>query len=1125
MRFAGGSVAVLLILAVALLIVPAVSAYEGPRAFLTEQVRADYDTDGSVSSATYAPCNTNPCRYGYVEASVPNNVDVLQYLHVNLSSTTNTNLASATAYRGALASYPNADDRETVYSNCTPSGVWGDPGVYYNITTDAAPPITLKMEWANPAGGDDLYDEDNLHFWGGGASTISENKIMMNATISNPSSTSNLPDVYFGAQFDLDTNGGTDSVNLTEVYAASGSATIVDTDADGYNDLVNWTGDLSTSASVVLHFNFTWEELVNYADGTTNANFDSALSDAGAGANYSNGTHTLTARTIAAKFTRGPIREGVDLAANPGTGVWRVRGFITDIGSTAGKVLTYNVTNWAIYTVNASTGAPLSTANVSGIFAPGEIDSSTGRIYTTDSSRSNNPTWLDTASTSKPYVAARFDWHVLWNSTYPDNHEGYVNTTIDMPILYKIDMVNTQSSFGFISPDTGGENITITVDSQRQGHTNADAYYINIYSEVPANATSGACDGDFDINDIHFYLNGTSYELLNESGVAEVNHQDPASDCSAAGWVNLTIFNLTATNYTTHNNGIEVGRSLQPTELIKLVYNVTTHVSMTTGDQYDFIGNSTMITDSGTPLMEFIPTETVNVSAKRLLGSKDLKGFVPATPSIITADINITVQDGSGAGIGGIMFSDYIPLETAVNLSTLADYNSSAKVYKCTTSSCTLWHEGSDYNITDRGNVTLPDGMVVRAFEFQNVTDSLNQFHLMNDETIWVRYDMNITHEGLYTLPVIIAAFDPLTGEYHSASATGVIAVYFPEPNVPLQITEGDLQLAKSIVVGKSAVWTKQFDIYNPNPRPVPTTFETEVFDDTTDVVVTYTNEFGQQVEEEVMYIKKSGKNYITWTTSMGALESRSYNINILTPPVMEVDRDIEVLGELPDKMVKLKADIFLKSFAAEAYKNVVLNMPTPYENVLEVRDAFGNKLAYTGGAGSTSITIPEIGPEEMMSITVIYSESYPTIIVTPDRDRYNLNAPVNLEVLVVNGGDRVEYPYVELDVYTPHMASIHSNIQKLEDLEPLEKTELFEKFIIPAAAPTGTYITNAKFREDFATLASYTGNFYVVGAGPESNLFNAVGIIVILAIIYLVYRRVRSVKRTAGVTGIAGTR
>jgi hypothetical protein len=81
--------------------------------------------------------------------------------------------------------------------------------------------------------------------------------------------------------------------------------------------------------------------------------------------------------------------------------------------------------------------------------------------------------------------------------------------------------------------------------------------------------------------------------------------------------------------------------------------------------------------------------------------------------------------------------------------------------------------------------------------------------------------------------------------------------------------------------------------------------------------------------------------------------------------------------------------------------------------------------------------------------------------------------------------------------------------------MEPLEKTELYEKFVIPAQAPGGEYVANVKFREDFVMLASATGNFIVMGPGgaiPES-----VQVLILLAVIgvlvYISRNRLKEIK------------
>jgi len=279
--------------------------------------------------------------------------------------------------------------------------------------------------------------------------------------------------------------------------------------------------------------------------------------------------------------------------------------------------------------------------------------------------------------------------------------------------------------------------------------------------------------------------------------------------------------------------------------------------------------------------------------------------------------------------------------------------------------------------------------------------------------------------------------------------AYGIIRVIVPEPSDPLQTIEGDLELAKRVVVGNPVLWVKSFEVYNPNPRPVASRFETLVFNDIMDGYVSYYNEQGDRIELEVIITDADAGRIMYWGDRINALETRTYEVRVLTPPILEIDRDIEVLEKLEEKMVKLKMDIYLKNFAEEEYENIILNLPISYQNILEARDAFGNKLAFTGGADTSSITVDKMESNGLKTITVIYKESYPTIIITPDRDRYDLDSPVGLEILVINGGDKIEYPYIEVEIYTPGMDVMFSTIERLDEMEPLEKTEVYEKFVI----------------------------------------------------------------------------
>jgi hypothetical protein len=1117
-----------LIISVLLIVVSANNGYAttGPRAFLDEYVAVDYDYDGTPSG--------DVSRTGYVRVTVPNEDDVLQYIKITLANyNPNTTIANLTSYKNVVTSYPTVNATSNIYVN-TSAGY--QQSNYVLNDTDAAPTINLSITWSNEKGGTDLYDSDNLYY--------TENNITFNVTIRNPSGEKNLSNVNVTIYFAQDTSGGNDAVEILQMLDATtlsgvshGTMDSWDNDGDGAAEAANWVGtlghDTETQRVVYLRFYVNITEGTNFADGGDTHDVD-GTSDKGGNANYTSSGSTLTGTTISNKLSRGDVRQGVDLSIKGG--YWHVRGFIRNMANSSGYMsgdnLTYNLSLWKIREIKDD-GTPFPVANKTGHFgADPEILPSDGRIYTTDSSRSNDTIWFNTtlASGSKPFFAIEMDWEVIWDTQDNDIYTGYINTTLNLPTLDVIDLVHIKGvSDGYVSPDTGNENVTFNDNATFVGGSGAPAKHIEIYSLIPGQTIVSADKGDWNV-----FTDSLRLYYVNQTGTYQLNISQTDSDQTAitvtvtdpvaggSGQVNVSIYDISLAQR--YGKGDTIGNYFNDAggnDKLWLVYVVGSSSEMSTGDNYLFDGNVTMTTDTGTPLIEDQINEYVNVSGRRLIGWKELIAKDPSDPSLINATVLVEVQDGTGNGITGIKFIDYVPNWTM----NLSQYQGNISVFFYNGASWAEWTQGTDFKVTDNGTTTLPDGTLVHIFEIINASAGGDTWNLTDGQFINVTYEMRVSDSGLYVLPTIIAAFDPTTGEQLGTIVYGVIKVLIPEPLTPLQITEDDLGLAKRVIVGKPAVWIKQFDVYNPNSRPAQGHFETLVFNDVMDgSSVSYYNDMGERVDVSVTIIDAENGRLMVWDDTINALESRAYEVRVLTPPVLEIDRDIEVLEKLENRMVKLKMDVYLKNFAEESYENLILNLPIGYENILEVRDAFGKSMAFTGGIDSSSITVDSMEADGMKTITVIYEESYPTIIITPDRDRYDLNAPVNLEILVINGGDEIEYPYLEVEIYTPQMDVIFTNIEKLEGMEPLEKTETYEKFVIPAYAPGGMYIASAKFREDFVTLASATGNFLVMGSGgagiPESVQVLIV-IIVILVLAYFSIKRVREVRKNSGRTGI----
>jgi hypothetical protein len=1077
----------------------------GPKLLIQEEVECNYWPNGTEKSGL--------SRTGQFKMSVPNNDDVLQYIRVTLDSgyDTNTNIDNDTVYQDVLVSYPSDDDWELLYVNTTSN----DADTSYTIDNNVAniaPTINLSMEYRNVRGGYHLYDEANID--------DPDNDIYINFTLTNPSSSRSLSGVTSYIYFERDVSGSNDIQIISEDEYGVGTATASSGDGDGHDDMITWTGiSIGTSSHVNLtvHLNITSGVHIGSLDEIDlDEGTKGPTADEGINVTHS-GTGTLfSAITASDKFTRGPIRQGVDLAATGGS--WYARGFIRNMGNAVGSGynLTYNVSEWRVYEIQSS-GVPFDDANQTGYFNqnPGVTDlvvPGDGRIYTTNGTRSSNTSMYNTTSGTKPYIAVYFEWEVVWNSSNSENNLTYINTTMDLPTLYLVDLTLDKSVAGTASPEVGGENITINETLINVGANETEPHFVQLLSYVPSNTTGDDWRGSgWDIdNAVPVYLNGTYRLNVTDNSNCMMTVTDPTE--TADGLVNLTIYDLPNCEFWGTSNA--VGHTFDENDNLTISFVITSNDQMTTGDTYEFWSIGQLNSSSETMDREYnTENKSVVIAGKRITGYKDLIGYSPTIPTLINTTINLTIEDTVGSGISGIKFMDYVPINTISYSDFVGNFSNGDAVL---IRNGTVMTYGVDYDITDNGTTLLPDGLWVQIFEFVNATGN-STWNLSNGEYIEVSYQVNFTSAGTYVLPAMISAFDPDTGISLATAFYGIIKVIIPEPNVPLSIDEGELKQSETVLVGKPTVWTKGFDVYNPNPRQVSARFETVVFDDSTDGYVSYFDENGKRIEEVVAFSRDSqGRKLMYWESNkLNAFETRNYEVAVLTPPVLEIDRDVEVLEQLPEKKVRLKMDVYLKSFAQENYENVILNLPVAYRKVEEVRDGFGNRLPFTGGAETTGITVDRVSAGQLKTITVVYVESYPTIIITPDRDRYNLNSPVSLEILVINGGERIEYPYLEVEIYTPGMDVIFTDIERLSEMEPLEKTEMYEKFVVPASAPAGMYVASARFREDFAVLASATGNFYVMGisGGIPEALEIIMIVLVSLVLIYFSFRRLREVR------------
>ncbi len=1070
-----------LLLSLSVFVVPHIAwAVNGPKAYLTESVDAHYFWNGTVDGIV--------SRTGILEVSVPNTEDVLQDVHVNVSATTDTDLQIVRSYRNVVSS-PTADSRTQLYVNTTTT----PQDTQYAISNSSlAPSFLPSVTIVNSRGGSDLFDADNID--------SSTNTMNFTISIQNPSDIKPLNEVVINITFGTDTNGTADSVNIITTPTSVGGTEVsigkTDSDSDSYYDKVFWTGDIGAGQTLNITFNVTIEEDINYLgdsfSGTESLNLNGESSTIGTRIEYDNTTNVLSTLTLAAKFTRGPVRQGIDMVIDPSDSTWLVRGFFENIAnSSVGTTLTYAVHEWRLYEVNNSTGVPFGSAAAQysggGDWAPNFL-TSTPRKYT-------NP-WFDTDGTSKPYYASYFDWEVQWDTTW-QNYYATINTTMALQTLYEIDAANIKSIDGILPAETENSTLVINDSVSHVGHSNLKGDYIEIISIIPNTNDAGSARL-FEINDSSlkvYFNNGTDYELT-QSGAVSTSIVQPTE--SVNGSVTVTISDLASAGLVA---GGTVGEDLQQNEKIRIAFDVLSNSSMIAGDEFTFRGNSTLKTQSGTPISELHPTESINVSRKRLQAYKELFAEDASNPTLINATILISAIDKSIAqdGISGIKITDYVPNGTDFSTSnvTVQFYN---------TTDWITWAEEVEYNITDQGEITLSDGIVVRGYEYYNSSDATG-WTLYDGEKIRIDYPVNITTEGVYFLPAQLIALDPSTGADLSASTVGVIKVSVPQKMTPPVINEGEFDIGKFVTVGKPVTWVKQFEVYNPNMYVLSSEFESEIFSDSLSAIISYQESDGSELSERAVIRERDGRKFVVWSTKLAPFESRVYTIKTLTPQVLVVDSEIVVKDKLSDDLIALKYIFHLKNLAEEDYSNVQLYLPLSKDKIIRVIDGNGNELGLLDSTGAI-VNILEMRAQSIMTIEVLFRESYPLLIVSTNKDLYTPDSEVGLSVQIINGGEKVGKPYLETEVYTPSMDVLYTNMEDLNNpIEPLQSLRYSDKFMLPKSSPTGAYLASVRFREDFNTISTGDASFKVSGGSEGLNvglyLFLFVALLAVASIVW----------------------
>jgi len=474
---------------------------------------------------------------GWVNVSVNNPNDTLQYVRVNLTGTDNTNLVSNTTYDSVVSG------EETLFHNTSTSEL----SYYYNITNPAITDnITLGLHWRNIAGGIDLNTTEN---------TLEFN-ITLNSSI-NVNTT-----LYFNTN--LDCNGTNDCLNITSLN----EGLINDSDSDGFNDA--FKTNVSLTKGVELNISFT-------AKITPDINFDQSLLYVDIGSSDSirvslNNTISISGLNLSDLFSRGPIKQGVDMTFSGNDS--QARCFIENLGVNT----TYVVHSWDL--INFTDSVVLASGSPELVINPGQ--------------RYNTP-YHGVQGSEKLYYSCAFDWEVIWGSNIT---QSISESRINGPVLYELDTWAGKEVL-LVFDNATGRSLHINDTARHLGHSILGVNQTLINSVIP-HLSDSSFNTSWNVSDVTVtYKNSTGYYDLTP-------------------YASITIIN--ATNFTDglvsvyfSNISSILGHSLMQNEDLILGFDILAPPS-NLSDTYTFTGNATMWTDSGTPDTEVFQAVSVGVT-------------------------------------------------------------------------------------------------------------------------------------------------------------------------------------------------------------------------------------------------------------------------------------------------------------------------------------------------------------------------------------------------------------------------------------------------------------------------------------------------------------------------------
>lgn len=1041
---------VLVITLVSLFLYPAVTRADVPNSYITEVVDVSYSTEGSIQQPV--------TRLGYVEVEIPNTQDVMQYLILNLSGTTGTNLQSITSYKGVAAS-PTPGSRTRMYLNTTASM----SNISYEITNPGiAPYIYMGMDYRNAAGGEDLH-------------SAGTNTLVFNVTLNASAS---LGSVTMNIRFARNTLISTDSISVYGEGSSSGSVLRQDTDSDGYYDSITWVGNLGTSDVDIWFYGVTtpW---INFDGSMMSLDLDQGVTSQ---AVYQDNSNTFTGITFSDRFSRGPVREGVTIMTIEN---WAVRGFMTNMASG----LDYRINSWELYQVGS--GSPLISSS-SGVypFLPGSTE------YTG---------WYDTGVSGTQdkvgYYSVAWDWEVDWGSS---QYSSTSQATMELPVLYEIDAWETKSVV-LESNAESGVSLSVQDLARHAGHSALDVEEFMIYSVLPRSSSGGASNT--------WSPSGIRVLFINGSGQIDITSQATISSQAAGasdGFVNVSLSGISSV----------LGGGLRQNEDIRLEYSVSGS-SHTSTQTYSFCQTSRLVTSSGTPVTDSVCEDVVIPGVGGVVepppgggGGGGGQVIQPALFADIVRDVGegyfvadnlmsvtgeYAIVDTGDKGVKDIRLFIYIPEYGVLDRSSL-----SLRIYDRSSGEWEEWEQGDDYRVDDNGMTTF-DGNQYREFMLSKISASgvyADGLQLFNNDRLELSY--------LTTVPVGQSFIVTRVSGYNYYEDSYIFEdLYIParrdgrlqEP----MVTEGEW-LTEKVYVGRPVKWLKSIMVSNPNNSSVEYSMSLEVFPDSLSANILYPEE-----EKANLELKESGYTYVDVLLTLEPGETKTYVIEVTTPPVLETSRVVDII-ESSETEIKFMANITMESFALEDYPGVSLLFRTDPERILYIREGeiLLNHTAFDDD--TAEIFLGDFGSGWKRDLTIVYSQIPPILVTSMDSTVHGCEESASMSIFLVPS-ERESDSYIEVEVIGPgnNLKTVSAQLIEMRELWPWEEVEIPITIDI-SSLPDGRYFVYSSFKKNFGTILSYQTDFTV--NCPERMIISVswVGFlgVAVAIIIYLIIRTIR---------------